>query len=197
YRRVDAWSAVSRHAGEVTRRLFRLSSGPDAVLYNPVLLPDSVPASDARIPGRVIFTGTLTAKKGIVSLIDAWPTVVGRNAGATLDVYGKDQSMNGASSMQGYLLARLPEHLRPTVRFHGHQDHAQVMSALGRAQVAVFPSYTETFGLCAAEALASGCATVYTKLSCGPEIVRDGVDGLLADPDQPEEIAGAIGSILG
>src|SRR5262249_48393932 len=93
--------------------------------------------------------------------------------------------------------ARLPEHLRPTVRFHGHQDHAQVMSALGRAQVAVFPSYTETFGLCAAEALASGCATVYTKLSCGPEIVRDGVDGLLADPDQPEEIAGAIGSILG
>src|SRR5207249_7196214 len=76
YRRVDAWSAVSRHAGELTARLFGLSSGPDAVLYNPVAVPVAVVPYSMRDGHRVVFTGTLTQKKGIGSVIDAWPTVL-------------------------------------------------------------------------------------------------------------------------
>jgi len=56
-----------------------------------------------------------------------------------------------------------------------------LLQALNAAEVAAFPSYTETFGLAAVEAMACGCPTVYTKRSCGPEIVRDGVTGLLVE----------------
>ena len=76
YHRVDAWSAVSRYTGEVTRRLFSLKRGPDAVLYNPVVAPDGVPEYGVRHAKRVVFSGTLTPKKGIVSLMAAWPAVL-------------------------------------------------------------------------------------------------------------------------
>jgi glycosyltransferase involved in cell wall biosynthesis len=44
--------------------------------------------------------------------------------------------------------------------------------------------------------MAAGCPTVYTTLSCGPEIVRHEVDGLLADPRDPSAIAAAVGRLL-
>jgi glycosyltransferase involved in cell wall biosynthesis len=144
-----------------------------------------------------LFTGTLTPKKGILSLISAWSIVKEKNSLAVLDVYGKDEPLkNGASSMQAHLLDQIPPEFRHSVRFHGHVDRKTLLSALQSARVAVFPSYTETFGLCAAEAMACGCPTIYTKLSCGPEVVRDRVDGLLVDPDRPSEIAETILTLL-
>lgn len=44
--------------------------------------------------------------------------------------------------------------------------------------------------------MACGCPTIYTTLSCGPEIVRDRIDGLLVDPRSPPEIARAITAVL-
>ena len=44
--------------------------------------------------------------------------------------------------------------------------------------------------------MAQGCATIYTKRGCGPEIIEHGKDGLLVDPDRPSEIADAIVTVL-
>ncbi len=196
YRRTDAWVAVSAHAGALTQRLFDLPTGPASVLYNPVPAPERVRPYAERTPGTVVFTGTLTPKKGIVSLIDAWPTVAAALPEARLHVYGKDQRSPTGGSMQEYLRASLPEPARGSVTFHGHVNQPEVMRGLGDARVAVFPSYTETFGLCAAEAMAAGCATLYTRRTCGPEIVRDGMDGRLIDPDDRAGIAASILAVL-
>ncbi|HEY7877389.1 MAG TPA: glycosyltransferase family 4 protein [Gemmatimonadaceae bacterium] len=193
YAHVDAWIAVSAHTGDVTRRLFALPSGPDAVIYNPVEGPSPLVPYMSRTPGHVAFAGTLTAKKGIEFLIDAWPEVFASHPEATLHVYGKG-SADG--STEARLAQRLPVPTRSSVHFHGHVDRPTLISALSQAQVAVFPSLTETFGLCAVESMACGCPTIYTKLSCGPEIVRDGTDGLLVDPRSPSEIARAIITVL-
>lgn len=193
YRHVDAWVAVSRHTGEVTRRLFALSSGPDAVLYNPVELPACVVPYADRHEARVVFAGTLTRKKGIEPLLDAWPGVIAHRPDATLHVYGKG-SADGSTERR--LLARLPEPARRTVHFHGHVERTALVAALSEARVAAFPSFTETFGLCAVEAMANGCPTIYTTLSCGPEIIRHDLDGLLADPREPADLTRAIVSVL-
>ena len=44
--------------------------------------------------------------------------------------------------------------------------------------------------------MSCGCATIYTKRPPGPELVEDGVNGLLVDPDNPDEIADAILRLL-
>jgi glycosyltransferase involved in cell wall biosynthesis len=62
--------------------------------------------------------------------------------------------------------------------------------------VAVFPSYAEAFALAPLEAMVSGAPTVYTSRGSGPELIRDGRDGLLIDPDRPDDIAGALLQIL-
>jgi glycosyltransferase involved in cell wall biosynthesis len=46
------------------------------------------------------------------------------------------------------------------------------------------------------EAMALGCPTVYTKRGSGPELIRDGRDGLLVEPSRPEEIADSIVRLL-
>lgn len=196
YARSDAWVAVSRHAGRVTQQLFGLRTGPARVIYNPVPLPRRMTPYARRIPGSVVFTGTLTEKKGIVALIDAWPAISVAVPEAHLTILGKDCLSPKGGTMVDFLRARLPLKLRDSVRFGGHVERTELQRALDQAQVAVFPSLTETFGLAAAEAMAYGCATVYTTQTCGPEIVRDGIDGMLADPLRPDTIAVAVVRLL-
>jgi glycosyltransferase involved in cell wall biosynthesis len=196
YARTDTWVAVSKHAGSVTQQLFGLPTGPARVIYNPVPVPRDVTPYARRIPGSVVFAGTLTEKKGIVALIDAWPSISAAVPEAHLTILGKDCPRPEGGTMVDFLRARLPSELRRSVQFCGHVERAEVQRTLSQARVAVFPSLTETFGLAAGEAMASGCATVYTTRTCGPEIVRDGVDGLLANPLRPSDIASAVVRLL-
>lgn len=196
YRRADAWIAKSRYIGQVTKRLFKLTSGPDATLYNPIEIPPTARAFDQRDSHRVIFAGTLTYKKGITRLIEAWPKVRMSCRAAELHIYGKDGRGPTGGSMMEYLTHVLASELHPTVHFHGHVSRAELTSALSAARVAVFPSYAEGFAWAPLEAMAAGCATVYSCRGSGPELIEDNRHGLLVDPASPDEIAMAVLRIL-
>jgi len=195
-RRALAWCSASQYTADKTRRLFGLRTGPDAILANPVELPaeDSTPA---RSHNQVVFTGTLTEKKGVLSLVRAWPQVAKQCPDAELHIFGKDGRAPDGSSMQAYLHGQLGNGLAGTVQFHGHQPREVLFGALARAAVAVFPSYSEAFGIAPFEAMAQGCPTIYSRCGPGLELVRDGVDGLLVDPADPSDIARAIARVLG
>ena len=197
YRRADAWIAKSEYIGEVTRKLFHLTVGPHATLYNPVDAPDTIPSFEARSATEVVFTGTLTAKKGVISLIDAWPVIRDRAPIAELHIFGKDGRSPAGTSMKAYLKTRLPETMRSSVHFHDHVSRTHVAAALATARVAVFPSYAEGFAWAPLEAMAAGCPTVYTRSGSGPELIADGGDGLLVNPADPGSIAAAVGRLLG
>jgi len=194
-RRSDFICSTSRYTGHQTKKLFGLRDREMTVLYNSVAVPDSVPRGP-RVPGKVVFTGTLTRKKGIVSLIRAWPIVSQRIPHAELHVFGKAGRTNDGGSMQEFLLSSLPSAVRPRVRFHGHVEMSELTAAFRSASVAVFPSYSEAFALGPMEAMVEACPIIYTRRSSGAELVRDGEDGLLIDPDNYSEIADAIVRIL-
>ena len=90
----------------------------------------------------------------------------------------------------------LPPELRGRLHLYGHLDRETVTRWLATARVAIFPSYTEAFGIAPVESMATGCPTIYTRLTCGPEIVRDEEDGLLVDPRNPAEVASRILQVL-
>lgn len=196
YRRADAWIAKSRYIGEVTKKLFRLENGPDAVLYNPVDVPANVPSFESRSRDCVVFTGTLTAKKGIVPLIDAWPEVKRLCPGAELHMYGKDGRAPNGESMQNYLRGRLPGSVAGSVQFHGHVNRQTLYEALAGARAAVFPSFSEGFAWAPLESMAAACPTIYTCLGSGAELIVDGRDGILVDPNEPSQIAHAIVRVI-
>jgi glycosyltransferase involved in cell wall biosynthesis len=132
----------------------------------------------------VVFTGSLLEKKGIFSLVKAWNLVYKEKPEAQLYIFGKGEVYD--------LKALLNENALKSVCFMGHTPRDVIYDYLLKATLAIFPSYSETFGFCAVEAMSVGCPTIYTKRSCGPEIVRENVDGLLVDPDDIEEIAEKI-----
>jgi len=194
-RRADYSCSVCRYTAEMTERVFKLPLGSSAILYNPVeTLPDSQRLS--RMQNRVVFSGTLTAKKGIVSLIKAWPQVAASAPGAELHVFGKDGRAADRGSMETFLRSILPGNARASVCFHGHVSRAELFEAYRTAGLAVFPSYAEAFAVAPLEAMACGCPTIFSKRGSGPELLTHGREGLLVDPDKPEEIAAEILRVL-
>ena len=85
----------------------------------------------------------------------------------------------------------------PSVKFHGHVARETVLAALATARAAVFPSYAEAFAM--APAGSHGARLPHhllARAAAARRLIRDGVDGLLVDPADPNRIAGAIVRLL-
>jgi glycosyltransferase involved in cell wall biosynthesis len=189
-RRADYACSVSQYTLRMTRRLFNLALEPCAVLYNPVNVPADAPGAQ-RIRNRVVFSGTLVEKKGVIALIKAWPKVVQAHPDAELHIFGKNGRTDGGQSMQAVLCSLL-NGARSTVHFHGHVSRQELLGVYQTSGVAVFPSRAEAFAIAPLEAMASGCPTIYSQRGSGPELLEHGRQGLLVNPDDPEQIAEAI-----
>ena len=193
-RRCDFIASTSQYTADRTAQVFGLGKRQPAILHNPVELRDSAPVK-TRSRNEVVFTGSLNAKKGVVSLIRAWKSVRQACPDAELHVFGKDCLMEDGSSMTAYLTRQLNGR-HDSVHFHGHTTRDRLLETLRRPRVAVFPSYVEAFAMAPLEAMAQGCPTIYTNRGSGPELIDHGISGLLVDPDRPEEIANAIIRVL-
>ena len=177
----DALSSVSNYTAKKTAEYFNCDK-PIKLLYNGIRIGE--PANVAKIPMQVVFTGTLVEKKGIYQLAKAWNNVVQRHPEAKLLILGKGH--------QEKVAAFLSAEAKRSVAFKGHVDKDVLKHDLSSSSVAIFPSYAETFGLAAAEAMASGTATIFTNRTSGPEVIRDNIDGLIVDPDNVDEISEKI-----
>jgi glycosyltransferase involved in cell wall biosynthesis len=81
--------------------------------------------------------------------------------------------------------------------FAGVVSHDEVLRHMSRAKAVVVPSRSEAFGYVNLEALAVGTPVIASKVGGISEIVRDGVDGYLVPPDDPETLAGTLVKLLG
>lgn len=196
YKRADYLISVSNYVAEITKKVFRIDED-FITIYNGIVFPDfDVTEFRNRKKNNIVFSGTLIEKKGIVELIDAAIILSNRGIDFTLDIYGKDSSNKDKGSMLDNLLKKIPEDLKHKIHFKGHVNRETLFEIYSEANAAVFPSYAESFGIAPIEAMACGCPTIFTKLSTGPEIITNEVDGLLVNPYNPEEIADGIFRIL-
>lgn len=90
------------------------------------------------------------------------------------------------------------EALAPPGRVHfvGRQEHSVTLRYLRAADIFVLSSHTEGLSHVLLEALSVGTAAVATQVGGNPEIVTDGVNGLLVPPNHPPMLAAAIQRLL-
>lgn len=84
-----------------------------------------------------------------------------------------------------------------TTSFDGALHRGQLAERLRHATLVLIPSHSETFGLVALEAAASGVPVLARAAGGLREAVRDGETGVLVDSDDPREWAGEISALLG
>jgi glycogen(starch) synthase len=187
--------SVSKYAAKQALNIFNIHNKEIQIIYNSTRTP-KCPVLMERDPENVIFTGTLMRLKGIFSLIEAWNKVAEQYRTAKLNVYGKDSLSEKGESVRAILERMLKPSIRHTVTFHGHIDRNSLINELSHAGIAVFPSFSESLAMAPLEAMATGCPTISSKLASGPEVIDDGIDGLLVNPSDPDEIAQAILRLL-
>lgn len=127
------------------------------------------------------YVGRFETRKGIWELVEAWPRVAAAVPNAYLVIVGWD-------AVDGKFRAALEG--APRVRWLGfRRDVPAVMKAL---DLLVAPSHYEGFGLVLVEAMAAGTPAVATRVSSLPEIVTDGIEGLLVPSKDSDALADAL-----
>ena len=86
--------------------------------------------------------------------------------------------------------------LEDQVIMTGNLPYAEALRHTAAADLFVSPSSQEGFGLAIAEAMALGVPVVAVAVGSVPEVVEDGVSGLLVPPDGPEVLADAVARVL-
>jgi glycosyltransferase involved in cell wall biosynthesis len=143
-------------------------------------------------PPLILAVGRLRAKKGLDTLIDACRLLHERGQRVRCDIVGYGQEHDAlAHRIENAGLGR-------HVRLAGKLAREQVIERYARAAVFVQPSRIGADGdrdgipNVLLEAMAMGLPVVASRVSGIPEVVRDGVNGLLVEADAPLALAEAI-----
>ena len=141
-------------------------------------------------PGSQIVgvVARLEPEKGHQTLLDAWPLVLRDVPDAYLLIVGE-------GSRRDFLEQRAQENrVAHRVVFTGRRDDVPAVTAA--LDVAVLPSHREAQGLSILEAMALSRPVVASDVGGIPEMIEDGVTGLLVPHDQPDALAAAIVRLL-
>ncbi len=128
---------------------------PQRIISVPLAAPPTIAgiriAVDQRTrPLRVVSAGHFSLGKGAHYLLEGWRELRA-GAHAVLEVYGRLE-----------LPARIVSGNMDGIRFHGSVPQAQLFAAFERADVFIFPTLSDGFGLVIAEALAQGLPVITT-----------------------------------
>jgi glycosyltransferase involved in cell wall biosynthesis len=133
----------------------------------------------------------LTARTGVVELVDAMPAVLAHTPPARLAIAGEGH-------LRGAVEARVGElGLENKVRLLGRISDRELRNWYRAADLTITPTQElEGFGLSTAESLAVGTPVLVTPVGANPELVRDLHPGLVADGPASEDIARALCALL-
>ena len=138
----------------------------------------------------ILYVGRLVYEKGIQNLIGAMPKILNNYNDSKLVICGKG-GMIDALRQEVHNLG-----IDNKVYFAGYCDSKKVQKMYKCADVAVFPSTYEPFGIVALEAMLAGVPTVVSDVGGLNEIVEHGVTGMKSYAGNSNSIADSILALL-
>ncbi len=136
------------------------------------------------------FVGRLSGVKGVRVLFEALETLVDTHE--SLHV-----TMIGDGPERAVLVADVEERvLDDHVTFVGYKSQADVADVLATTDIFVLPSFAEGVPVVLMEAMGAGVPVITTHVAGIPELVEDGVHGLLTHPGSSESLGAAIDTLI-
>lgn len=201
FRQADRLIAVSHDCQE---HALRVGAPPEKtqVIYNGADTSRFFP-SEAGVPEirqrygftpetkLVLSVRSLHFRKGLDVLIRAMSLVVDVEPQAMLLLVGEGPERENLTTLRDEL------GLQDKVLFAGHVPNTELGPYENACDVFVIPSRQEAFGVAAVEAMACGKPVIGAAVGGLVEVIDDGEIGLLVDPDNVDQLAGAIIRVLG
>jgi len=139
-------------------------------------------------PIRLVFLGNLIPRKGLHTLLHAVSSIMETNW--TLEIIGRlDADPLYAGEMQNLAKAL---GITKRVMFRGQLDDAEVIQTLSESHIMIVPSSYEGFGIIYLEGMGFGVIPVATTAGAASEIIQQGENGYLVQPDN----SGALASLI-
>jgi glycosyltransferase involved in cell wall biosynthesis len=137
-------------------------------------------------PPIIVYAGRLDEAKGVRLLMAGWDAYLGTARTGRLRLV-----IAGTGPLEPELASWASE--RSSVELVGQLDPAACATLIGSAHAMLVPStWEEPFGLVVVEAMAAGVPPVAARHGSFPELITDGVDGVLFTPGD----ASALGHVL-
>jgi colanic acid/amylovoran biosynthesis glycosyltransferase len=175
---------VCRHLGRVAEQIVGAPLEFDTI-YTTVPVPDSLPpyAPDDSTGCHLISVGRIHWTKGLPDLLTGLRTLLDRNVSVRLTIVGSGPD----EPRLRYWIKRFG--LESHVMLTGKLGTGDIRNWLGSAHAYIQSSIAEGFSNAVAEAMARGCPVFATDVGGTSEIIRDGENGFLLAPLNPESWA--------
>lgn len=146
---------------------------------------------DKELEGRpyVLYLGTLEPGKNVARTVMAFDKIADRYPDHLLVLAG-DKGWLYEPVFEAIAEAKCADR----IRYVGHVSDQEAVALFNFADVFVFPSLYEGFGLPPLEAMACGCPVVTSNRSSIPEVVGDAA--IQVNPESVDELAAAISRVL-
>lgn len=141
--------------------------------------------------GALVYVGTVEPRKGLVYLIEALTELKKRGHDYTLTIIGKTIDAGYKTTLD-----RMITDADIKVRFTGFIDMDEKKEILSAADVFVFPSMLEGYGMVLCEAMACGLPVVCFDNSAMPFTVHSGDNGILVPNKDSMQFADAVERIV-
>jgi len=141
---------------------------------------------------HLLFVGYVTSRKGVDTLIKAFEILVKEKGQKNLALH-----VVGSTDRDKAFSQKVKDYSREAgmdgqVIFHGRINDRDIEELYMTSDIFVFPSLWEGFGMALAEAASFGLPIVTTDAGAIPNMIKDGVNGLLVPPRDAEGLARAI-----
>jgi D-inositol-3-phosphate glycosyltransferase len=148
----------------------------------------------------VLFVGRIQAHKGASIAVEAFADMLDartdKDPSVVLHIVGGASGAQGRSELEVCRRIIEQEQLAPLVRFFDPLPHSVLATHYRAADVVIVPSRSESFGLVAAEAQASGTPVVASNIGGLPYVVNASESGLLVNDHDHRAFATAMAAIL-
>lgn len=187
-RRLDHIIANTDYVKNALHKTYGVAEQKLSRVYYGLHAPTPPAATDqARepLPGQpsLLFVGSNFQRKGLSSLITAVSRLLEEMPSIRLYVVGEDAKQQAMFKLADSL--GVAEH----IEFMGGLDNEVVTSLYPCVDIFAMPSLIEGFGIVFLEAMAAGTNVIGGNCGGTPELIRDGINGFVADPENPEQLA--------
>jgi len=148
----------------------------------------------------ILCVGRVQAHKGFdvaIDMVSLLPETLAAGSGAPLlMIVGGPSGPDGQAEIERLRTRAAVLGITERVRFIPPQPHGSLVDYYRAADLLVMPSHSESFGLVAAEAQASGLPVVAARVGGLPYVISASTSGLLVDDHDPRSFAAAATAIL-